>query len=308
MTDTLWIADQQPATLDELMDFAAGLADLNDAEQLLACAPLLRRLANNRSLVVEVLNRQILQGHQARRLPSAQVIYLGNSAEFLLRANIWPSARDMRSARIYQDAFSYHVAHDHNYQFLTVNHFGPGYVTELYDFDADSVSGMVGEKIALTFRERRHFCGDQVMLYRAGRDVHVQLPPDDLSITLNLLASSPQVRLRDQYLIDLRSQTLMDYPVALDGSRRVSMIEIAGRCGDANTLELLEPLSRLHPCRRTRLAAFAARVRLAPNADAEAIWSKALEDPEPLVVSQAAAELVTLEHPPTAGTAAAPAS
>lgn len=277
------------------MDFASSLDDLNDPAQLLACAPLLRRLANNRTLIADVLHQQILEGQSAQRLPSAQVIYLGSSSKFLLRANVWPSATDVRTGRIYQDAFSYHVAHNHNYNFLTVNYFGPGYSTELYDFNADAVQGIPGERLELSFVERRHFAGDQVMLYHAGRDVHVQLPPTELSITLNLLASSPQIRLRDQYLIDLDARRLMEYPIALDGSRRVSMIDIAGLCGDEHTRELLGPLSRHHPCRRTRLAAYAAMARLSPARLAESIWSAALADAEPMVRLHAEKALASIE-------------
>jgi len=45
------------------------------------------------------------------------------------------------------------------------------------------LEGFVGEKIDFRFLERTLFGPGMVMLYRASRDVHIQYPPDDLSVT-----------------------------------------------------------------------------------------------------------------------------
>ncbi|WP_428312637.1 hypothetical protein [Hydrocarboniphaga sp.] len=280
-------------SLDELTDFVHASVDLHDLDSISSAAPLLRGLANDRQLVVSRLNQQVQNLFRSESIPSAQVIFLGEGRDFYLRANIWPSMADLSSGRVYQDQFAYNLAHDHNYSFMTVGYHGPGYITDLYEYDNSGVTGRIGEQVELRFVQRVQFRGGMVMLYEAGRDVHTQLPPDEMSITLNLMIATPEVRLRDQYFFELQRGSLLDYPIETDGSRRVSMIRMAADVGDADTRQLLGDLAASHPCRRTRLAAYEGLARLAPQ-DAESVWTKAAADPEALVSEAARARLAAL--------------
>jgi len=160
------------------------------------------------------------------------------------------------------------------------------------EYDHERLEGRVGEKVDFRFLERKHFNTGMVMLYRAGRDVHIQYPPDDLSITLNFMISTPDVRLRGQYFFDLERRTLLDHPAELDGSRRVSVLKMAGQVGNGDTQQLLDDLSHRHPCRRTRLAAHEALAQLHP-AGAWQVWESACRDAEPLVAQTARKRLLT---------------
>lgn len=273
-------------TLDEFIDHMHGSVDLEDMDSVAAAAPMFRGLANDRELVVRQLNRQVKEHFRSDVIPSAQALFLGDGRNFYVRANIWPSSADLASGRVNQDQFTYHLAHDHNYNFMTVGYHGPGYTTEIYEYDYDKVEGYVGEKVDLRFVERVHFTKGMVMLYRAGVDVHTQLPPDDLAITLNLMVATPGVRLRDQYFFDLARGTILDHPGELDTSRRISIVRMAGQVGNGDTRELLDDLSRRHPCRRTRLAACDSLGQLDP-ADAARTWERACGDREPLVAHTA---------------------
>jgi len=294
MTFTVNCDNTDVVSCDAVIEHIRERVDLRDHESLLSVAPLLKSLANDRQLIVRQLNRQILDAFKWDSVPSAQVIYLGRGEDFFLRANIWPSTADIASGRVFQDQFSYYAAHDHNYDFLTVPYSGSGYVTEIFDYDFDRVNGVVGETVDLRLVERRHFCGNQVMLYRASKDVHIQFPPDDLSITLNLLAFSPAVRLRDQFFFDTETQTVMPYADALEGSRRVSMLDLAGYAGDMNTVDLLEHLVDTHPCRRSRLAALESMARLAPEQQ-DRIWTKGADDKANLVSEASRRHLARLD-------------
>jgi hypothetical protein len=252
-----------------------------------------RGLANDRDLVVRRLNQQVKERFRSQAIASAQVTYLGEGRDFYLRANVWPSAADVDAGRVYQDQFSYHLAHDHNYNFMTVGYHGPGYVTEIHEYDHDRLEGFAGEKVEFRFLERTLFGPGMVMLYRASRDVHIQLPPEDLSITLNFMISTPEVRTRDQYFFDLDRGTLLDYPAEVDGSRRVSVLKMAGHVGNEDTRQLLDDLGRSHPCRRTRLAAWEAQAQMRPS-DAARIWEAAARDHAPLVAQAAAERLLAL--------------
>ncbi|MDE2148697.1 MAG: hypothetical protein KGJ55_02445 [Gammaproteobacteria bacterium] len=286
MAVTLAVDRDDVVGLDEFIDFVNREVDLRDRDSLLGAAPRLRALANDRGLVARRLNALVENLFTGEVSPSAQSIFLGAGEGFYVRANLWPSNADISAGRIYQDRFSYHIAHDHNYDFLTVNHFGPGYRTDIYDYDFAALAGHPGEPVQMRFLETVHFRSGMVMLYRASQDLHVQYPPEDFSISLNLMVAGPEVRLRDQLFFDLERKCLLDYPADDDASRRVSMLRLAGLAGDGNTRELLDGLSRTHPCRRTRLAAYAALAQMAPAAAAE-LWRRAGGDREPLVAEAA---------------------
>jgi hypothetical protein len=277
-------------SLDELIDFVHAQVDLRDPDSIETAAPLLRGLANDKRLVVSRLNQQVRNLFRSDTIASAQVIYLGEGRDFYLRANVWPSMADLSSGRVYQDQFAYNLAHDHNYSFMTVGYHGPGYITDLYEYDNAALTGAIGESVELRFVQRVQFRTGMVMLYEASRDVHTQLPPDEMSLTLNLMISTPEVRLRDQYFFDLERGSLLDYPVETDGSRRVSVIRMAADVGDVNTQQLLSDLAVAHPCRRTRLAAYEGVAKLDPM-HAESLWRKASGDPESLVVDAARVHL-----------------
>lgn len=294
MALTIACENSRLVTLDEFIDFVHTEIDLRDMDSVATAAPMLRGLANDHELVVSRLNQQVKDNFRSQVIPSAQALFLGDGREFYVRANIWPSNADIASGRVYQDQFSYHLAHDHNYNFMTVGYYGPGYVTEIYQYDFDKVEGYVGEKVDLRFVERVHFTRGMVMLYYAGVDVHTQYPPDDLGITLNFMVATPEVRLRDQYFFDLERSTILEHPSELDTSRRISVLKIAGHLGDGNTQQLLDDLSRSHPCRRTRLAAYDSLTRLDP-AEAQRIWERACGDREALVVHAAQKRLLAAD-------------
>ena len=181
---------------------------------------------------------------------------------------------------------AYDFAHDHNYTFMTVTHLGPGYVTEIYEYDYDKVEGYVGESVELRFLEKVRFGPGTVMLYRASRDVHIQYAPEELAITLNLMVSLPEVRIREQYYFDVTKGVISSYPNELQASGRASFVRLAGYVGDGDTQQMLGDLAARHPCRRTRLTAIEALCRLRPD-DALSLWEKAATDPAPLVANTA---------------------
>ncbi len=280
-------------SLDEFIDYVHTNVDLHDQDSVLAAAPMFQCIANDRELVVRQLNRQVKNQFKSQNVPSAQVLYLGEGKNFYLRANIWPSNADIASGRVYQDQFAYNLGHDHNYDFMTVAYHGPGYITDIYEYDFDKLEGRVGEQVDFRFLEHAHFTKGMVMMYRASKDVHIQFPPEDLSITLNFMVSTQEVRLRDQFFFDMNSKTLLDYPAELDGSRRISVLKMAAEVGNGDTQQMLHDLSLRHPCRRTRLAAFESLARLDP-VNATQVWESACRDRERLVVHTARGQLDAL--------------
>ena len=101
------------------------------------------------------------------------------------------------------DPFFYGVPHDHNFSFLTVGYLGPGYWSDYYEYDYGAVVGFPGEDVALRFVEKSRLEQGKVMLYRAHRDIHLQLPADAMSVSLNILETSHNSVFRDQYRFDV---------------------------------------------------------------------------------------------------------
>lgn len=290
MTISISCQTSEVASVEDYIDHVRTKVDLRDDDSIAASAPMLRALANDRELVVRELNRRIENYFSDGGMPSAQSLLLGRDDHFYVRANIWPAISDMASGRAYQDQFAYNLAHDHNFSFMTVNYLGPGYETEIYEYDYDKVQGYIGEPVDLRFLEKVRFGTGMVMLYRASRDVHVQHAPAELTITLNLMIARPEVRLRDQFFFDLTTRTISSYPPEIAPSSRSSLVSLAGYLGDGETQQLLSDLAVQHPCRRTRLSAFEALSRQGP-AESAKVWEKATSDPAPLVANTARRQL-----------------
>src|SRR3546814_8852940 len=56
-----------------------------------------------------------------------------------------------------------------------------------------------------------------MMLYRAHRDIHSQLPPESLSVSLNIMDEGEHVPWRDQYIVDLEAGTIAKRPTLTSG-------------------------------------------------------------------------------------------
>src|SRR3546814_14494653 len=56
-----------------------------------------------------------------------------------------------------------------------------------------------------------------MMLYRAHRYIHSQLPPESLSVSLNIMDEGEHVPWRDQYIVDLEAGTIARRPTLTSG-------------------------------------------------------------------------------------------
>lgn len=275
------LTEVESVGLEEFLDWVEAKVDLDDPESLCSAAPMLRRLANDPDLVVSRLNEQVslLSRHEA--LLSSQVLHLGGRKHFYVRANFWPSLADMTSGKVLADQFQYNVLHDHNYSFLATAHDGPGYHTDLYE-NAAAFEPRVGAEVDLGPVRRIHFEKGMTMFYEASRDIHTQFAPEEMSVSLNLVAVTPQVQLREQYFFSGPQGRVIDFPGGTNVSQRVSIIRLLGSIGSTNSMDLLYHLSQMHPCRRTRWAAHEALVELAPLQRVD-LMERAAKDPDPQI-------------------------
>jgi hypothetical protein len=272
--------------------------DPSDEESIAAFGPALRRLANNRDflgdLVVEELKRHC-ETQRTRNHYSSQVILLhGSSRKFLLRANFWPAEGDGVMVNSGRDPFFYGLPHDHNFSFLTVGYLGSGYWSEYFEYDYGGVAGVPGEQANLRFVERSRLSPGKVLLYRRNFDVHSQLPPDDLSVSLNILALSPASEFMEQYSFDTDRSTIVR---VINASALETLVRLAGHIGGGKGAELVDRVAGHHPSERMRFAAWRARADLAadPGARIEE-YERAAAETSGLVSALAAASAERLRR------------
>lgn len=238
-----------PATVEEVVDYVQRNVVPRDFDALVSAAPLLQRLALDIDLVHARVEKALVDMIDGRRtcFYTPQSFVIESVGNILLRGNLWCPTGPRRGVRSPRDAiFSYYMAHDHNYHFLTVGQFGPGYLTEIYETDPLAHDGQPGTTIDVTRLEETALPAGKIMAYRAHRDIHVQLPPDSLSVSLNLMVRDMRSDTREQYAFDIgecgRRAVITGYPDASPVSVQTSLVELAGHLPDAEIHGLLRDL------------------------------------------------------------------
>ena len=269
---------EEACSLPECTEALGDLGfDADDPASIHAAAGWLRRLANNRDFLGDLLVDR-LAGRGGNDIASGygpQAIVLsrprsGHSNAAFLRAAIWPSPGDTVFQTSGAASFVYGAPHDHNFDFLTVGYCGPGYASDYYEYDYGGVAGYPGEDAGLRFVERATLSPGKLMLYRKHVDVHSQLPPESLSVSINVMRLDPAQGWFDQYGFDLERGTVARLlnPLASEAFLRVAVASGAG-----NALDFAEWVGAGHPSDRMRLASYEARADMLDDpAKADALW------------------------------------
>ena len=283
------------AELVELLE--TGGFDSRDEDVFASFGPALKKLANNRFFLADLMVAELKQRCSDQLKDnqySPQVILLhGTSKNFLIRANLWPALQDSVIRHSGVDPFFYGVPHDHNFSFLTVGYWGPGYWSEYYEYDYDEVVGFPGEAVNLRYVEKSRLEQGKVMLYRAHKDVHNQLPADEMSVSINIMETSHSSAFRDQYRFDVAERKI-------DGiMTRMSlepMLALAAHYGGEEGMDLIAEFAARHPSERIRWCALRARAAAEASADRRiALYEEAARGDARLVAAMAAREAAKLE-------------
>lgn len=276
-----------PGVIAHDTDAVADLADLIDAcrspafdggspDGLVAMAPVLKALGNNRrflsDLALEALKENCRE-QLTNNSYSPQVILLHPpDGDFFLRANIWPSERDPVMRTSGPASFFYRMPHDHAFDFLTIGYLGPGYWSDYYEVEPESVTGVPGEHVDLRFVERSQLGPGKMLLYRANRDIHDQLPPENLSVSINVMPLTAAQRTRQQYLFDVSTGEVLR---GMTGGSAELFLRLSVRFGSGNGHDLAETFMRNHPDPRMRIAAWGALDAVLDGQDARAALCEA---------------------------------
>ena len=284
--------------LEELIDLLdSSDFDSRDEDNFASWGEALKKLGNNRTFLADLMIAELKQRchGQVRSNPyGAQVVMLhGSSNRYLIRANLWPALKDSVVRHTGTDPFLYGLAHDHNFSFLTVGYLGPGYWSDYYEYDYEEVVGIVGEDVNLRFIEKSKLDEGKVMLYRAHKDIHLQLPADSLSVSLNILESSHSLPHRDQYRFDIDNRKIHSILTLMSLE---PMLGLAAHFGGEEGMDLLTNFAANHPSERVRWCALRSRASAAPTLDERlAIYAEGARTDSLLVAAMAKREAERIE-------------
>ena len=272
--------------LDELVEtLDAYPVDARDEDGFASWGPLLARLGRNpdflAELAIEELKTRCAAQHSGNGYGAQVFLLRPPNGRYVLRANFWPARADPVTRASGPAAFFYDLPHDHNFPFLTVGYLGPGYWSDYYEYDVAPLAGLPGEEAGLRFIERARLDPGKLMLYRMRRDIHVQLPPDSMSVSLNILGADPAQPWLDQYRFDISRGTIAE---GLTVTAAEALVAIAVHTG--NGLDLAERFARRHPCPRMRVTALDALASAQPD-QAAARFARAADDADRFVAGHA---------------------
>ncbi|HVJ00573.1 MAG TPA: transposase [Sphingomonas sp.] len=266
---------------------------MRDEDAFAALGPLLARLGRNRDFLADLAIEELksrCQGQHGGNGYGAQVFLLHPpDGRFLVRANFWPARADPLVRASGAAAFFYDLPHDHNFPFLTYGYLGPGYWSDYFEYDAGALAGLPGEDARLRFVERARLEPGRLMLYRMRRDIHVQLPPDAFSVSLNILGADPAQPWLDQYRFDIGRGVIAE---GLTCTAAEALLTVAAHIG--NGRDLAAAFARSHPCERMRTTALDALAAAEPDA-AQPLLRHAAASPSVYVAGHARARLAAWE-------------
>ncbi|MDP5280554.1 transposase [Sphingomonas sp. DG1-23] len=266
--------EDAPFGLDDLVEaLAAADFDPRDEDSFAALGPLLARLGRNpdflAELAIDELKGRCEDQHRGNGYGAQVFLLRPPDGRTVLRANFWPAHGDPLLRASGPAAFYYDLPHDHNFPFLTYGYLGPGYWSDYFEYEGNSLAGVPGEDGRLRFVERARLAPGKLMLYRMRRDIHVQLPPDSFSVSLNILGADPAQPWLDQYRFDIGRGVIAE---GLTCTGAEALLAVAVHI--ANGADLAASFARTHPCERMRVTALDALASARPDA-ADAIFERA---------------------------------
>lgn len=227
--------DEKSISINEYFEKIKSMKyDFYNHEDLIDSAKYLNQLNNNKTILLDYLCEELKNfgDFQSRNLYGPQVFIFGRQDVFFLRAVIWNPISN--AEKLVKD-FKYDIFHDHNFDFLTAGHFGPGYKSRCYTYDYSNVIGVLGEKVDLIPQGVVTLSEGKIMLYRSKFDVHEQIPPESLSISINVIIENKEVDI-PQFQFDDKTHKICKY---IHNSNNDFVIRIVGLLGDENSIEPL---------------------------------------------------------------------
>ena len=291
MAVTLYPTNLDVLEPEELLDWAMKNAHPSDDDSMVAAAEKLRALANNRQFILSSLRSELkllADGRTCQQTIPQAYMHGTRSAHdrfFAIRSCLWTPAPtgSERSRELHDRQFSYVTPHDHSFALLTIGYEGPGYVTEIYEYDNEHVMGVEDEAVEIRHLETTQLSKGKVLYFRPRKDIHVQRHPEALSMSLNLIGEDANIRNIPQYEFDLvrgRIKSLLTETLVHNQMLPFQLVRLLGV--DADVAGLLDDIALAHPSAHVRSMAYRVLIGAFED-DAERFAQRALLDAHPLV-------------------------
>ncbi|MEM7493102.1 MAG: hypothetical protein AAF296_06935 [Pseudomonadota bacterium] len=244
--------------------------DTTEPEELFRACEILTKLSNNSTFIKDLLIKGVedsfdeqsdLSGYTAQSLILNKI---SSKKNYFLRANFWPSLEHSLTRVSGPQTFYYNYPHDHNFNFLTVGYFGPGYDSIIYNYDYNSVDGFSGEDCDLKYKGIVSLNKGDTLLYEAHKDVHSQLPPTSLSISLNIMQYIFGTNQKHQYAFNIEKSQISE---VLNTRRDVGIPTLAllASLNRTRCESLFVEVAKVHPSIFMRVGAIQALISSAED-------------------------------------------
>lgn len=229
--------DNEKLSLQEFLDICDSFGEVqNKVDYEKFYLPLIR-LANNENLLIDFLNDGLQQpeNFQLGTSYSMQSLALAEREYYDVRMNFWPTDNEFNiSDSSIAGFFAYNFAHDHNFDLITTGYSKNGYITDIYNYIYGSY--FIGEHVDITFDGRYELKKGRVMFYESSKDIHIQIPPKEFAISINILPKRRNKSL--QYSFDIENKTIKS--VIKEGSLEFNLKAIIDSVGDPDLIKLFK--------------------------------------------------------------------
>lgn len=278
MTIQIDLEDKATLSIEEFVA-EARRANLHDETELVDLAPAMRRLSNNKEFLEQFILQGLedVRGFQQDNLYSSQSYILREvTRRSFLRFAIW-APLGFGEEIDEKNFYSYEHAHNHDFSLLTAGFLGPGYRTTINEL-LEMPRGFIGEPVHFGPERTVQLSPGRVLLYEAGKDVHVQHPPEGLSVSLNLIVDQAD-RFPEQLYFDVPGRKVAGY-VGNVKLKRSTFMRYAAALDTARCRAAIDRIACSHPCEITRIYAYRAQSLMTGEDKARRGMAK---DPSPLV-------------------------
>lgn len=253
--------DQTSIELEEYVDLIkSNKYDFSSQDDIIDSAKYLNQLNNNKGLLINSMCEQLKEIDTFQQFNSygPQVFIIFGSKKYFLRMVAWNT---LSKVELSIENFKYDMCHDHNFDLLTIGHFGPGYDSRCYTYEYDQIMGLIGEEVDMQDERIYTLSEGKIFLYRAKKDIHIQLPPKNLSVSLNMIPRNPRL-FRPQYEFDESKHCIARY---IQVAETELIVKIAGLSGSVNAIEPLYSILKTHPSPHVKAFSALSIIQISPN-------------------------------------------
>lgn len=243
--------EKKAIEINELLDYLDEQVDFADEESIKSAAPMAQRVAIDPSWFINIVNEEIknnlLSDSEFKNVYTSNSTLLGRSKKgkpYFLRANVWLPETDPLRVGMDRRFFAEDFFHDHSFDLLTVGLLGSGYKTNIRHYNHAKTIGHVDEIVDTYNNLHLQLEAGSALFMRKHETIHQQLPPEETSVSFNIMLDNLTTPRSRQYEFDIESKEKMRIRSVHYNGYRFShsveyLITMAATFKDENTLDYL---------------------------------------------------------------------